>query len=156
MKFYVYDLNPVRSKGLVAIAKEESIHLADFNSLTSLMSHVSESGPCVTLFTEEIFRNVKEQLDPMFKQFKHCKKVCLLDEFDLSNAKLLIDSGFSAVVAWKNIEEIVHCMTTLRESDYYLQPSLMSYLLKKEDDQVESEDSFSKRECDILELIYNE
>lgn len=155
MNFFIFDSNPVRSRGLMSIATEQSIVLSTIQSLGMLKAKLGGTEPCVALLSEEVFWKVCDQTEFGSQKKGANKVVCLLEEFSLAVAKRLIDWGCSAVICWKDVTEIVRCMLTLKESHYYLQPALLSYMLKHED----ADDAiglFSRRECEILTLIYDE
>jgi DNA-binding NarL/FixJ family response regulator len=155
MNFFIFDSNAVRSKGLMAIATEQAIELSNIQSLGMLKARLGGTEPCVALLSEEVFWKICDETELDSKQKGANRVVCLLEEFSLDIAKRLINWGCSAVICWKDVSEIVRCMLTLKESQYYLQPALLSFLLKNNETD-ENIGLFSRRECEILALIYEE
>jgi len=156
MKFFIYDDNPVRSLGLISLAEQKSISLSSVSSLSYLKSSMLSSGSSVAILSQRIFLQNSEQIVATVKKLACCRIMCLIDNYSHSLAKQLIDLGCSAVVLWSDVHDIIKCMLTLRETDYYLQPSLLSHLLKGEKENANSDEVFSMREVEVLQFIFEE
>jgi|GEM_PF-2385520 len=156
MKFFIYDENPVISLGVISLAKQQEIEICGVNSLSQLSSQLVNSGPAVIILSREVIQDQFDHLGSILGELASCRVMCLLDTFSLSAAKKLIDLGCSAAVLWNDIEEIIKCILALRETNYYLQPSLMTYLLGKHEVGLGSGELFTRREVEVLELIFEE
>lgn len=156
MQFFIYDDNPVRLLGLVALVGQKSVYLNEVSSFSYLKSCMVESGGSVSILSHKLFlKHANELVEIMDKQ-QACRIMCLLDKYSHEIAKKLIDLGCSAAVQWSNGEDVINGLQTLKETDYYLQPSLMAHLLKGEKAGAPLIGPFSKRELDVLQLVFEE